>query len=233
MSGFAWDETAGPGLVLHFRTTSLGVSGEDVRNETQTTYYGESAMRSVSAAQDSILFFSKRKFVSLNHQAKTYSELTFEEMERTLGGLADGAQSAETLEAMRQVLGDPDQTAITHVGPGGDLVGFPTEKYLLRMPPNVEMEIWAAPQLELPPLYFSAMQLKTPQNPLLNVPKLRNKMQQIKGISLKTVTTVRSMGVTVQAVCEVTAVERKPLPASTFEIPAGYSKVEAGSPGAP
>ena len=94
MSGFAWDETAGPGLVLHFRTTSLGVSGEDVRNETQTTYYGESAMRSVSAAQDSILFFSKRKFVSLNHQAKTYSELTFEEMERTLGGLADGAQSA-------------------------------------------------------------------------------------------------------------------------------------------
>jgi hypothetical protein len=101
------------------------------------------------------------------------------------------------------------------------------------MPPNVEMEIWAAPQLELPPLYFSAMQLKTPQNPLLNVPKLRNKMQQIKGISLKTVTTVRSMGVTVQAVCEVTAVERKPLPASTFEIPAGYSKVEAGSPGAP
>jgi len=53
------------------------------------------------------------------------------------------------------------------------------------------MEIHAAPGLKLPALYYDAMKMRAPRNPMFDMSKLYDEMKKIKGMALKTVTTMR------------------------------------------
>jgi hypothetical protein len=130
----------------------------------------------------------------------------------------------EKLEQMRKMMGTTsDSFSVTKVGAGETIAGYATEKYLVKGP--MEMEIHAAPDLKLPTLYYEAMKMRMQRTPLFDMSKLYDEMKKIKGYVLKTVTTTRMMNMEMKSATVVTSVEKGSIPASTFEVPAGYKEV--------
>jgi len=112
---------------------------------------------------------------------------------------------------------------VTKQGPGETIAGYPTVKYLVTGP--WEMEIWAAPDLVVPIAYWDAWKAQTPRNPMFDMGKLYDEFKKIEGIHLKSVMTMKMMGMSMSTTTIVTSVEKGAVPASTFEIPAGYKAV--------
>ena len=114
---------------------------------------------------------------------------------------------------------------VSKQGPGEAIAGYATEKYLIQGP--MEMEIWAAPDLKIPATYYDVMKLQMPANPMFDMGKLYDEMKKISGITLKSVMTMKMMNMEMKTTKVVTSVEKGSIPASVFEVPAGYKLVQA------
>jgi len=108
------------------------------------------------------------------------------------------------------------------------IAGYSTERYSIKTP-MIQTESWVTPDLELPPGYYD-MVTASVASQVGGMGQLFKAMKtnEIKGYLLKSVGT-SSMpmmnGVTHTNVA--TSVEKKQIPLSTFEPPAGYRKVSA------
>jgi hypothetical protein len=71
------------------------------------------------------------------------------------------------------------------------------------------------------------MKFQVPSMPILDMRKMYDEMKKISGIPLKTVTTMQMMGNEMKTTKVVTSIEKGTIPASIFEIPTGYKRVEA------
>ena len=114
---------------------------------------------------------------------------------------------------------------VTKIGPGEEIAGYRTEKYAVQG--MMEMEIWAAPDLKVPELYYEALKMSVPANAVFDVRKLFDEFKKIDGMTLKTVTTMKMLNMDVKTETVVTSVERTPIPASVFAVPEGYKLVPA------
>ncbi len=217
-------------VTLHQTTTVSGMMGGATRNTTTTQYYSSKALRTSSSdGQDSIIHFDTGKIVTIDHKQKTYTETTIEELSGMLDKL--GAQSGadkEKMEQMRKMMAQmgqqmADSFSVTKEGPGEEIAGYATEKYLVKGP--MEMEISASPDLKIPALYYDVMKLRAQRNPMFDMSKLFEEMKKIDGMPLKTVSTMKMMNVEMKTTSVVTSVEKGTIPASTFEVPAGYKQV--------
>lgn len=216
----------GQDLTLHLTTTSSGMGGGGARNMTSTHYLSSKAMKVVSSdGHDSIIQFDSGKMITIDNKQKTYSEMTILQL-----NLMRNKQSSEMgmdkeqMEQMRKVMGNmADSFSVTKLGAGETIAGYATEKYLIKGP--MEMEIHAAPDLKLPALYYDAMKMRVQRNPMFDMGKLYDEMKKIKGYALKTVMTTKMMNMQMQTTTVVTSLEKGPIPASTFEVPAGYKQV--------
>jgi len=56
--------------------------------------------------------------------------------------------------------------------------------------------------------------------------KMREQMEKLKGLPLATTSTTTIIGREMKTTSEVTSITRGPVPASAWDIPAGYAKVE-------
>lgn len=217
------------GLTIRQKTTSSGMpGGQGGRELTETIYFGPAAIRHTSGEEsDSIIQFEQKKFISLNHKKKTYSEMTFEELQQMGDKAAQQmAENKEAMEAMRQMLGEKaGQISVADKGPGEPILGHATHQYLIGMPP-IQLELSTAPDLEVPAAYYDALKLKAPANPFLDMGKMFDAFKQVKGVSLKTVMTMSMMGMNMTTTTVATSIDKAPVPASTFDIPAGYKKVD-------
>lgn len=213
------------GVVLHSKTSASGPKGI-FRNEIRKTCYVPTAVRDTSEQDDLIILFDARKIISINHPNKTYTEFSFDEMQDALDSLDDPDQQKEAAEAMRELMGDVNRISLARLGEAETIAGYKTERYLLKMPPAIEMEIWSAPDLRLPAIYHESMKLRSPHNPGFDMNKLLEVMKSVNGVAVKTVTSVNLMGAIVKSITEVTSVEHVDLPNSLFEIPAGYQHVQ-------
>jgi len=63
--------------------------------------------------------------------------------------------------------------------------------------------------------------------PMFDMRKMYDEMKKISGIPLKTVTIIKMMGNEMKTTRVVTSIEKGTIPASVFEIPAGYKRVES------
>jgi hypothetical protein len=131
----------------------------------------------------------------------------------------------EKIEQMRKMMGQQmvDSFSVTKEGPGETVAGYATEKYIVKGP--MEMEIYAAPAVKLPALYYDVMKMRVPRNPMFDTGKLYDEMKKIDGMPLKTVTTVKMMNMETKSTTVATEVRKGPIPASTFEVPAGYKQI--------
>ncbi len=214
-------------LTLHETTTGAGGMGGGA-NITTTTYFSGNAMkRSSSDGNDTIIRFDTGKMISIDNKKKTYTEMSMEELQAMLDKTAGAMQqmNGEAAAAMRKMMGGGGNLSfsVTKVGPGEPVAGYATEKYQVKGP--IEMEIWAAPEVKVPAAYYDAMKARARPNPLFDMAKMYDEFKKINGMALKTVSTMKMMGKEMTTTTVVNSVEKGPVPASTFAIPAGYKQV--------
>jgi hypothetical protein len=132
----------------------------------------------------------------------------------------------EAAAAMRKMMGGggPMNFTVTKIGPGEQIAGYATEKYSVAGGP-MQMQIWAAPDVKVPAAYYDAMKARLRPNPMFDMTKMYDEFKKINGMSLKTISTMKMMGREMTTTTVVSSVEKGAVPASIFEIPAGYKKV--------
>ncbi len=214
-------------FTVHETTTSRGDTGT-VKTVTSTNYFGRKAMRRTSPdGNDTIIRVDEGRIIMINREARTYSSVTVQELNQMLEKTAaETAQTDEQREAVRKMMGEVlDSFSVSKLGPGEPVAGYKTEKYLVKG--MMEMEIWAAPDIKVPDYYYEALKMSVRPNPLFDVRKLYDEFKKINGMTMKTVATMKLMNMEIETETVVTSVERKPIPASTFEIPADFKQVPA------
>lgn len=220
-------------LTLKQTITSTGammMGGMDKTTET-TTYFSSRALRvDADMGPSTLILFDEEKLVSIDHSRKTYSEVTFKQMQESMARLvAEMEKNKEQYEAMRRMMGGTSSSFVVEAaGPGETIAGFRTEKYRLRGP--WDMEIWAAPDLKVPALYYDAMKMRMPANPIFDFGRMYDEMKKIHGMTLRTVQVINMMGREMKTVTEVTTVEQGAVPAEKFGLPAGYKLEPFQSP---
>jgi len=215
-------------LTLHETTTGTGMMGQKGNAARDSTlYFSSRGMRHSGAdGNDMILRFDQEKMVALDHRKKTYSEITFEELQRKVEQAASQMSKAankDEMEAMRQMLGGASgEFKVTRLGPGETIAGYATVKYSMSFGP-VGMELSVAPELKIPAAYYDALKLRVPPNPMFDMGKMYEEMKKIDGMTLKSVMQMKIMNMSMTTTTIVTSVDKGPIPASTFEVPAGYT----------
>jgi hypothetical protein len=140
-------------------------------------------------------------------------------------GTALAGMSGEEMAAMKKMMGQTETSFfVSKAGQGETIAGYETEKYLLKGP--MEIEIHSAANLRIPAAYYDVMKLQMPSNPLFDMRKMYDEMKKINGIPLKTITIMRMMGQEMKTTKVVTSIEKGAIPASVFEVPAGYKLVQ-------
>ena len=215
-------------LTLYQSTTGtgMGMGTEGNAPRTSISYFSNSSMKTTGAnGNDVIMRYDQGKIISVDHKKKTYSEMTVEELQQKINEAAKSMNAnKEQMEALKKMMGQSfGPVSVTKEGPGETIAGYATEKYLVTGP--MEMQIWAAPELKIPGAYYDMMKLNVPQNPLFDMGKMFEEMKKINGLGLKTIMTMKVMGRTMTTTTIVTDIKKGPIPASTFEVPAGYKAV--------
>jgi len=217
-------------LTMHSTTTNPGFGGRGGGSVTGTDYFSKNAARMKSSdGNDTIIRFDTQKFIMIDNKKKTYSEMTFNQLQEAAGKAAAalGDVSSEEMAIMKKMMGQiATSFTVTKVGPGETIAGYATEKYLLKGP--MDIEIYSAATLKIPAAYYDVMKIRMPANPLFDLGKMYDEMKKINGIPLKTVSTTKMMGTEMKTTKLVTSIEKGAIPASVFEeIPAGYKLVPA------
>jgi hypothetical protein len=153
--------------------------------------------------------------------------VTFQELQAMLDKAGAAMQNLppEAIAMMKRMGGPATaEIAVTKTGAGEPIAGYATDKYLVTGP--MSMEIWAAPDLKVPPQYYDAMKARMPPNPVLDMGKVFEEMKKINGYPLKQVTTMKMGAMSTTSTMVVTAVDKTPIAKATFDVPAGYKKVE-------
>jgi hypothetical protein len=215
-------------LTMHSTTTSSGMMGRGGGTTTETDYYSKNAVKmATSDGTDTIIRFDSKTLVTIDNKKKTYTEMTFEQMQQMLNKLgAQLGQNAEQMEAAKKMMGLSDTSvSVSKAGAGETIAGYSTEKYLVTMGP-ITVEIMAAPSLKVPGAYYDALKIQAPANPIIDMNQLFDEMKKIDGIPLKTLTSIKVMNMEMKTSKVVDSIEKGAVAASVFEIPAGYKRVE-------
>jgi len=214
------------GLTLHKETTSSGMMGRGGGTMKSTIYFSGKGMRmTTEGGNDMLVQLDRGKFITIDHKKKSYTELDQDGLQKTIDSATSKmGEDRDQMEAMRKMMGNvAADFSVTRQGAGGTIAGYATEKYLVTGP--VQMEIWAAPELTVPASYYDALKVQMPSNPLFDTSKMYEEFKKIDGVTLKEVMTMNMMGMSFTTSSIVTSVEKGPIPATTFEIPAGYKAV--------
>ena len=225
--------SASEGLTLHQKTVVTGMPMGQAQDTTETTYYSKDGMRqNYAAGTDVIVQFGDQKMILLDHQKKTYSEMTFGQIREMTGrATSELSQQDQVPDATRQMMGqNVGEVTFTDEGPGEEIAGFATQKYRIQMP-SLELRLWSAKELPVPSHYYDALRLGAQANPMFDMGKIYDAFKTMEGLAVKTVTSMEIMGTRITTTTTVTSVERGPLPSSTFDVPADYTRT--AQPGLP
>jgi hypothetical protein len=214
-------------LTMQSTETSSGMMGRGGGTNTSTDYYSRNALRSnTSTGIDTIIQFDSEKIITIDNKKKTYTEMTFEQLSEMLDNAASQLnENSEEMAAAMKMMGIGDTPiSVSKAGPGETIAGFPTDKYIIKGFMN--MEIMASPDLKIPAAYYDVMKMRVPSMPMMDLKQLFEEMKKIDGIPLKTVMSIKMMNMEMKTTKEVTSIERGAIPASVFNVPADYKKVE-------
>jgi hypothetical protein len=181
-----------------------------------TLWASPAAIRAqVVGLSDVIEHVDQGTMLMVDHQQKTYKEESVEAFRETWARRAAERHNPRMEEAARKH-GLSTETTVTDLGAGESIIGYPTKHYRVKAF-TMDTELWMTTALQLPPAYykdFNAMALLAMAD--------ASKLTALNGVVLKRVTSMQGMG---KPVTEVAiSVDKGPIPAGTFEVPAGYRK---------
>lgn len=218
-----------PAMLCAQDLTLVNTTDANGRQVQTKQYISALGTRSTSGdGSEVIVRLDQKKMYVVRPAQKTYSEMTFDEMQKMASSAASAMQNLppEAAAQMQKMMGGAGSAVtVTHVGPGETIAGYATEKYHVVLGGLMEGDIWAAPALVLPTVFYDAMKAAAPSTPMLDMKKVYEEYKKIKGIPLKSVSTTKMMGREMTSTTVVTSVDKTPIPPATFDVPAGYRLV--------
>ena len=208
------------------QTYTIKYVGDDA-SEVSTAYIGLNAVRKKGADSgagefDVIDIIDRGTVIFLNHGAKTYRENSVEDIKNYLDQQSTKMNEARmrdprVQERMRR-MGVGEESTVEKLGPGENIAGYPTERYRLRGP-MMQAELWITQSLQFPAAYYRDFNILSG----VSAPFGKwDKIIELKGAILKRVVTIPG-GMTLSETA--TSVDKASIPASIFEVPAGYKQV--------
>ena len=225
----------------YWESTTTGMGGEHVSQ----MYYLSKMFKSVTTDEDGgrvvIVRLDKEKIYTLSPKEKTYSEMTFNELEATMkkmGSEMDShmAEMNEQLASMppeqRKMVeemmkkqmnrGGGDEVKVEKTGDSKTISGYSCTKFLVKQDDKEMATIWTTKDLKA----FESMRgdfqefskRMMSMNPMTK--GMGEGMQKVEGFPIETDGARGFKQV-------VTKVEKRSIAASEFEIPADYKKVKS------
>ena len=193
------------------------------KSSTSTQYMTATKSRTNDGQSDSIIDFPTGKMTFIDHKAKTYWETTLEEMAAHMDRLYRDVKGNPMLEKM---FGGSEEVTVERGKGSRKIAGYDCDEYTLSMGPSFEFEVCAAKGLQPPPQYYEGRKLSyASMGPMgQRFSKMFDEMKKIKGYPIATDMDADMGMVKIQTSSEATEVKKSPIPASTFDIPAGYAK---------
>jgi hypothetical protein len=214
-------------LTIHQTQTTTG--GRGGGKSAVTNYMSGNAVKtSNSDGTDFVLRLDQQKMYMVDNNKKTYTEITFQQLEQMANQASALTQDKEAAEAMKKMGGfmggGTTEVTVESLGPGEVIAGYPTQKYLINGP--MQMRVWAAPDLKVPAQYYEAIKSRMPRMPMMDFGKIYDEMKKINGMPVKQITTIKMMGMEMTTTTVVDSVEKGAIAKTVFDIPAGYRKID-------
>ncbi len=195
-------------------------------SESSSTHYITSERsRTTDGQNDSIIHYSTGKMIVVDHKKKEYFETSLEEMSAYLDRVTRNLKGSG-VEKMFAL----DEEAKAEKLPGKrTFAGYDCEHFSISFGDALEIDLWAAPSLKAPPRYYDGRKLAYaamgPMGKLFE--NAFEEMKKIKGFPLSTAFILRTPMSRTETVSEATEVRKGSIPASVFELPAGYRRKES------
>jgi uncharacterized protein DUF4412 len=213
--------------------TALPLSAEDLtviskvtvgdRSGTSTQYMTATKSKASDQENDTIIDFPTGQMTFIEHKSRSYWETSLEEMSAYMDRLYRDTKDNPMLASM---FGGDDAVTVVKGKGSRKLAGYSCDDYTLKMGDNFVFDICAAPALQPPPQYYEGRKLSyAAMGPAgRRFSKMFDEMKKIKGYPLASDMDVDMGMMKMKTTSEATEVKKGPIPASTFEVPAGYKK---------
>ena len=195
---------------------------------TSTQYIGAERVRTSDGENDVILEVASGNLTVINHKKKEYYEMTRAQL---LAGMQKFEQqmSGPAGAMIEKMMGGAVGEVAVQKGETRKVAGYDCTSYTFSMGENMRYETCMTQALQLPSAYYEA--LRSPyamMGPMgKRFQKVFDEMQKVKGFPVAMSSTVSLMGKNMSATSETTEVRRGAIPATAFQVPAGYKKKEA------
>jgi hypothetical protein len=227
---------------LYWESTTSGGPLKDKENISQN-YAMPRMFKIVNPTTVMILRMDQEKIYNVDPAKKTYSEMTFADMEAYAKKAGDKMaqyrekiknmppEQRKQMEAMTGMMGGTDGAVeISATGEKKSVGGFACTKYVMKRGGKEMMTLWVTKDVTgFDNLRKDWIEFGKRMAALTNMSGLGDAYQKVDGFPMETDMDMMGKMTTV-----VTKVEKRSTPASEFSVPAGYTKTESplmGKPG--
>jgi hypothetical protein len=196
----------------------------------------------------------------IDHKKRQYFTVTRQDLEQLQARMKQAMNSPEMQRAQEQMKNLPPEVqkrmqaamgggitsavSVQKTGTSRKIAGYNCENWTVAFGQISKSEECLTTELPLPAQAWQSYQdfaarmrgMNAAMGPIgKGITELQEKMKDMKGFPLSKTTTASFMGRSMTSTIEVTDVKKGPVPASAWEIPAGYAKVDnpmlkAGAP---
>jgi uncharacterized protein DUF4412 len=199
--------------------------------------------------KESIVDFKAGRMITLDNAAKTYYVITRHDLDAMAAKMKEQMNSPEMKKSQEQMknlspedrermnaaMGTMFEFDVQRMGTSRRIAGYTCEDWKITIGVFSKTEECLTRDLQFPAQAWdmyktfaeSMKSMMAAMGPMAaNMEKMQEKFKSMKGYPLAATTTVNIMGNTTTTEREVTEIKRGPIPASLWEIPAGYRKVD-------
>jgi Domain of unknown function (DUF4412) len=193
------------------------------KTTTGTQYMTSSKAKSSDGETDTIIDYPTGQMTFIEHKSKSYWETSLEEMAAYMDRLYKDVKNNPMLASM---FGGPDSVTVVKGKGSRKIAGYACDDYTLNMGESFIFQICSAPSLQPPPQYYEGRKLSyAAMGPMgKRFAAMFDEMKKIKGFPLASDMEADMGMARVHVESEATEVRKGAIPASTFEVPAGYKK---------
>jgi hypothetical protein len=192
---------------------------------TSTQYIGTDRVRTSDGENDAIVDVGTGRLTVINHKKKEYYEATREEMQAGMRKL-EQQMSGPGGAMLEKMMGGAAGEVVVKKGAARKVAGYDCTTYTFTLGDNMRYENCMTQALQLPVAYYDA--LKSPyamMGPMgKRFEKVFDAMREVKGVPIAMSSSVNMMGMKMEIASEATEIRTGAIPATAFQVPAGYKK---------
>jgi Domain of unknown function (DUF4412) len=208
---------------------------------TQTSYLSADKIRMAQAdGQEFMLDAASGNMTTIDTKKKQYSVVTPQDLQAMMTKMQEQARKIDEqmknmppqARAMMEKLGGSGMT-VEKTGPSRTVAGLSCETWTMTFGEIAKTEQCLSKAVAVPTQAWTRYREFAEQMQAMlrsmgrakGLDDLKEKMQGMEGFPLATTTTAKFLGKSQSSASEVTEIRKGPIPASAFEIPAGFKQV--------